>query len=61
MFTPTTKTIDEIHIDKRVYSESTNKWMLRGRDKKTNQDGILVCLELAEGVIRKTGNWLNLE
>jgi hypothetical protein len=54
------KTIQEIEIEKRVYSEKTSKFLLRGRDKKTKELGILVCLEV-KGEPINIGRWLPLE
>ena len=56
-----TKHLQNLRIEKAIFSEYKNKWLIRARDKKTNLLGVLVCEGRPEGQIKPIGEWYPLE
>ena len=54
------KKVSQINVAKKVFSKKTNKWAIRGIDKKTKEDGILVCAGFGNECHATVGYWLNL-
>jgi hypothetical protein len=54
------KRVDEINVTKKVFSKNANRWAVRGIDKKTKKDGILVCVGTEEEKHEDFGYWLDL-